>query len=290
MTDEQLQSLVAQFRKETEDLIEAVVYQWYFNDGQVWASTTEVLNLITLGNRKAYRPINVDGTLYWFKPDLTTLEPIFGTTNLTVANGTVFYRKSAGDGPPEVQPLSTLREDLNIPDVVDITTELENKVDKVDNYSLVANSLILKIHDKFAPDEAAVIKAIQDFLDTLVLTDNNYTDEEKAKLNSSIQNVYELKLGSSSDVSTRLAGLTEGIDYPTGWALGIGASSKDLLITHGLNRRCASISIFAITGAEEQLLMNTSAFNGIKTPDSNSIIIQSLATIAKELKIYIVMV
>lgn len=288
MTDEQLQSLIAQFRKETEDLIEAVVYQWYFNDGQVWASTAEVLNLIASENRKAYRPINVAGTLYWFKPDLTTLEAIFGTLNLTVANGTVFYRKSAGDGPPEVQTLATLRTDLNIPNAGDIATELAKKVDKVDGYSLVSNNLILKIHDKFAPDEAAVIQEILDFLDALILTDNNYTDEEKAKLAGLHQDVYEITLNASESVAGRLSGLVEGTNYPTGWVLSASAGT-DFLITHNLtSRKLASVNVFEVDGSNERLAIpfNT-AFSGVLC-NGNTVLIEGLDVEAVALRIELI--
>ena len=278
MTEEQLQSLIAQFRQETEDLIDAVVYQWYFNDGQVWASTTEVLNLITSENRKAYRPINVAGTLYWFKPDLTTLEPIFGTLNLTVANGTVFYRKSAGDGPPEVQPLATLRADLNIPDAEDIVTELAKKVDKANGYSLVSNNLIAKIHDKFSNDEAAVIQDIIDELNGIVRTENNFSDTDKSKLDA-LYKPIEITLPAASTVQGRINGAVSGSDYPSGIVLtATGTDGNDLTITHGLGKRLKSVFVLGVIDGVERWFKENKGFAGFTSAlDKNSCTIEILA-------------
>jgi hypothetical protein len=66
-------------------------------------------------------------------------------------------------------------------------------------------------------------------------------------------------------------------------------SDKDLSITHNLARRVAHVTVCAVTGTEEQALFNTAAYNGWKTPDLNSLIIQSLATIPKRIKIYMIL-
>lgn len=264
MTEAQLISLISQFRKETEDLISAFTYRHYFNDGQVWANTTEVTNTIASGDREAYKLINIAGVLHWFKPDLTTLEPVFGSLDVDVDSGTVFYRKTAGSGPPEVQTLATLRADLNIPDSTTIESYLLTKVDKEDGKSLVLNSLVLKIHDKFADDEEAVIADIQAFLYALVLTEENYTTVEKNKLAGLHQDVYQLTLVSSASVSGRLSGLVEGTNYPAGWILA-ASSGTDLLITHNLTgQKLASVNVFEVDGANERLAIpfNT-AFAGV---------------------------
>ena len=102
-----------------------------------------------------------------------------------------------------------------------------------------------------------------------------------------IKNCYSISLPSSTTVAGRIALAVEGTDYPAGWSLTAGVSPVDLFIAHGLNKRISSVTIFAVTGTEEQQLFNTAAYNGIKTPDVNSLIIQSLATINKTIKIYI---
>ncbi len=100
-------------------------------------------------------------------------------------------------------------------------------------------------------------------------------------------NVYLITLPVSSSVAGRILGAVEGTDYPAGWTLAVGSSYTDIVITHNLGRRVANITVCAVTGAEEQALFNTAAFNGWRTPDANSLLIQSLATVQKQIKIYI---
>jgi len=99
--------------------------------------------------------------------------------------------------------------------------------------------------------------------------------------------IIAISLPSASTVAARIVGAVEGVDYPTGWVLAAGVSPVDILITHNLNRRVANVSVVAITGTEEQALFNTAAYNGWKTPNVNSLLVQSLATITKPIKIYI---
>lgn len=118
-----------------------------------------------------------------------------------------------------------------------------------------------------------------------------YTQSEVNNLLVGSQTVvFKVSLPNGSTVSNRISGTIEGVDYPTGWVLTAGASPIDLNIAHGLGRRIASVTIFAVTGTQEQQLFGTSAYNGIITEDSNTLRIQSLATIAKAIKIYIVFV
>ena len=121
-------------------------------------------------------------------------------------------------------------------------------------------------------------------------TTDNLTEGSTNKYASSnaTQPVEGITLPFASTVAGRIAAATAGTDYPTGWVLAAGTSPVDILITHNTGRRVASVSVCAITGTEEQALFNTAAFNGWKTPDSNSLLIQSLATIPKAIKIYIV--
>lgn len=102
--------------------------------------------------------------------------------------------------------------------------------------------------------------------------------------------VYSIKLPAAGTVASRIAGAVEGTDYPTGWVLSAGTSPVDIEIDHGISRRVASVTIFAIDGTEEQQLFNTAAYNGIKTTDIDTLLVQSLATINKAIKIYIVFV
>lgn len=100
--------------------------------------------------------------------------------------------------------------------------------------------------------------------------------------------VLEIRLPSSTTVAGRIAGAVSGTDYPAGWVLSPGVSTVDLVVAHNLGRRVASITVFAITGTEEQQLFNTAAYNGVISTSTNSFRIQSLATIQKAIKIYII--
>ena len=258
--------LIAAFRSETEDLVKAVLLQYYFNNGAVpYANTAEVLSVIPIGLRAAYLTVNVAGVEYWFLPD-GSLVPKFGS--LTLANGSVTMakimdiasqtfigRNAAGPGSPEVLSVATVLEMLGL-------TSYANKVDKEVGKSLVNNGLILKIHDKFAEDEAAVIAAIQAFLDGLVLTDNNYTDEEKAKLALLHQDIYTISLP-AGNIATKVAGATF---TPTGWGTVAQSGDYDVIITHVLTgRKARFVNIFEINGSDEDLLSfdKGTAYTGI---------------------------
>lgn len=67
------------------------------------------------------------------------------------------------------------------------------------------------------------------------------------------QNPFTLLLAASSDVATRLVGLVEGTDYPTGWVLSVD-SGVNLLITHTLTgRKCAFVNVWETNGSDEDL-------------------------------------
>lgn len=94
--------------------------------------------------------------------------------------------------------------------------------------------------------------------------------------------VYPITLSSSDNVSGKISGAT----VPLGWTL--TASGVDMIVTHGLGRRVANVSICAVTGIGEQKLFNTAAYNGWITTDLNTLKIQSLGTLDKVFKVYII--
>lgn len=126
--------------------------RYYLNDGVPYADETEVLSTIPIENRLPYMTVNIDGVEYWFDETLTSLSNKVGTLSLlnasvtlakmaSVASGSVFYRKSSGVGPPEVNSLATLKQDLglagtnsgdqNIPTVYPITLSAGNVAARV---------------------------------------------------------------------------------------------------------------------------------------------------------------
>lgn len=140
------------------------------------------------------------------------------------------------------------------------TTSLDNR------YLLISDSALY-----------VTITQLNDSLNYLdsVIMDNQY-------------HVFELLLPASTSVSGRIAAAVEGVNYPSGWSLAVGTSVVDLVVTHGLGRRVTSVSVFSVDGTQEQQLFNTAAYNGIITPDVNTLRVQSLATINKSIKIYII--
>lgn len=99
--------------------------------------------------------------------------------------------------------------------------------------------------------------------------------------------VISVHLPSAGTVQGRIDLAQSGVDYPAGWVLTIGVSDVDLNINHGLGKRVANVTVFSISGDEEQLLLDTAAHNGITTLDINNLLIQSLATVTSAIKIYI---
>jgi hypothetical protein len=121
------------------------------------------------------------------------------------------------------------------------------------------------------------------------------TSEEITKLESltgSEGAVYEITLPADTTVAGRVLNATEGTDYPTGWVLEAGDNAANLDITHSLGMRPATVNVFYnVSGTEFRQLINfNNAYSGIVTQDDDSVRIEALATIQKEIKIYIVFV
>lgn len=117
---------------------------------------------------------------------------------------------------------------------------------------------------------------------------NYYVDSLSTLFSGAVQYVYEVNLPSSTTVAGRIALATAGTDYPAGWTIGTGDYAVDLKITHGLGRRVSSVSVFAKTGAQERQLFGNAAYSGIYTQSDNILVIESLATIQKDIVIYII--
>lgn len=300
MTEAELNAAITLFRIETEDLIPAVLLRYYFNGGTPnylpYADTAEALAVIGL-DWKPYLTVNVDGVEYWFLPDgslVNKLEYLAIADHsielyklVNIATQTFIGRNSAGAGPPEVLTVETVLAMLGL-------TGFDDKVDKIDAHSLVSDELILKIHEKFAEDEAAVIQSILDFIENLVLTDNNYTDEDKAKLDSLHQDIFTINLP-TGDVSERAAGATFGdgitpysIENPTGWSLAAAANPNDLEITHNLGRTIAAVTVFYVDGTEQVLLMGSLGYTGVSAPSTNVLVIKGLSTKAFPLTVNLI--
>ena len=288
----------------------------YMNNGVAYASTAEVLSLLPLTSRALYLPVNVAGVDYWFTPDLntlaiknSTLAVANGSITLVkmadVASGTVFYRKTAGAGPPEVQTLATLRADLNIP--ADPSTVLGNKVDKVAGSRLItsAEGVILsntsntntgdetgdtirtKLGISSLSGENTGDQDLSGKVDKVTgkgLSTNDYDDTEKAKVALAPISV-RITLPAAASVAARVAAASAPTNYPTGWTLAAN-STVNLLITHTLTgKKIASVTVYEIDSPGERLLVPFgSAFTGV-LGNATTVLIEGLAPTTLALRI-----
>jgi len=197
----------------------------YLDNAVAWASEAAALAGIDFGIRSAYMMVNIAGELYWFLPDLVTLEKVTYAAVVTAL-------------------------EVSIVDSADLY-DAENVEDALAEVMGYAVSIDLAVQ------ELATIKT----------------------------NPYTLLLGASADVSTRLSGLVEGTDYPTGWTLAAD-SGVNLMVTHNLTgRKIASVNVYTIDGSNERLSKPfDEAFTGI-LGNGMTVKIEGLNTLAVPLRI-----
>jgi len=285
LTPEQL-ALITTFRQETEDLFKALTRQIYFKNGVgPYADTADVLATIPESDRVAYLTlVNVNGTDYWFT-DSTTLVPYVGSLSLAdgavtlakmanMATASFIGRNTAGTGSPEILSVATV---LSMLGLTNVASTLSNKVDKAEGYSLIPSSRISQIHEPGSDNQdlTAIIASIE-ALNSLV---------------TSLSPPYKIVLPSADTVAGRLVGLTEGVNYPTGWVL--SADDKDLIVTHGLDNSVKDVVVWSKNTLEsiERKELGNAAYSGLYYPIGgatiDSVVIESLATINAEITIYI---
>ena len=253
-----------------------------------YLTTADVLAKIGTNERVVDLTVNILGVEYWFHPDTSTLVNKIGSLSLVdgsvtlakmanVDSATVFYRKTAGSGAPEVQTLATLRADLNIPADLDPVLYVLRE----SGYSLAPNTMI----DAY-PGMAAAIAALPTTYVAIAAGYSLISTTDLAKLGLLYPPVT-ITLPNAADVPSRIAGTVEGTDYPTGWTISAtGTMNRDLLITHNLSRRVVGVSVWIHENTGDTELERDEAFNGLKTAsDYNSITIQNLATVAYPLVI-----
>lgn len=122
-------------------------------------------------------------------------------------------------------------------------------------------------------------------------TTDNLTEGSfnKYASSSTIKGVFSIDLPSASTVAGRIALAVEGTDYPTGWVL--TADEGDLIITHGLNRQIANVSVFSKNLLISRQLFGNAAYSGIYQnylSVYNNVVIESLATIETDITIKLV--
>ena len=98
--------------------------------------------------------------------------------------------------------------------------------------------------------------------------------------------IYSITLPYSTTVAGRIALAVSGVDYPTGWTL--TADGLNLVVTHNLNRWCTDVKVFSIiNGTQRQQLRLSAAENGLTALSANQAEVYSLATIAKDIVVYL---
>ena len=111
-------------------------------------------------------------------------------------------------------------------------------------------------------------------------------EEYRILSNGAMKNVYSITLPGASNVAGRIALAVEGVDYPVGWVL--SADGLNLSVTHNLGRWATDVKVFAkTTGTQRQQLRDTAAENGLTALSSNELKVYSLATISKDIVIYL---
>jgi hypothetical protein len=282
-----LATKIAEFRKEAEDLIKAVVLQYYFDNSEVATPYVPYVDvqdaLDNIGDKWwPYMTVNVAGVEMWFLPDgslvdkVGSISLVDGSVTLAkmanVASGTVFYRKTAGSGPPEVQTLATLAADL---DILTLSLAVNAFVLKQTGYSLVANTEIAKIHSPGSDDQD---------LSGLVEKIEGYRLASEEELAASRQSTFTIILPAQTSIPARLLG---EVTLPDGWSLAADTNPADLKIMHGLQRRIAHVSIYSVDGPAERLEIGNAAYSGIIAPSNEILIIEALATIVAPIIIHL---
>lgn len=274
MTEEQLNTAIAAFRAETEDIIPAVILQWYFNGGTPnytpYTNTAQALSVIGT-NWKPYMMVNVDGVDYWFLPD-GSLVPYVESISLTnksvtmekiadLAALSVVGNPTGSAATPQAITFAALKILLGI---VDYTNALNGKVDKVAGKVLITESLISKIHDPHSDDQD--LSGITTDITTIYA------------LIESLSPPYKIVLPSADTVAGRLVGLTEGVNYPSGWVLTAGSSEYDLKIFHNLNRNFVKPEVWEVNGdgSERGLPDYSAGYTGKLQISKNEIVIEGL--------------
>ena len=102
---------------------------------------------------------------------------------------------------------------------------------------------------------------------------------------------YPIRLNASAEVDDRIAGLVEGVDYPTGWVL--SDDDAALIITHNLDRPCFDVKVKSkIVGGNLVQLKGDVAYSTLTDEldgtEFNSIRLDALATVNTELYLYVI--
>jgi hypothetical protein len=304
-TEEQFDAAIAALRTEIEKMVSSVNRRFYLNDGSTfpdeglvempgvtWTDEAQVLAVIPEGSRTEFLTVNIEGVEYWFRSGVLVIKgldmsiPDHSITLIKlvdIASQTFLGRNTAGTGQPEVLDMPTALEMLGLTNILSL---LDGKVDKVFEKSLVQDALIQLIHAPHSDDQDLSLYVLKD--GDKVLSDNNYTDEEKAKLASLHQDIYTITLPQYGTVAERCSNAVVTVDYPTGWVLDEDINPNDISITHTLGRRIVDVKVLYVDNGEETILTGNLAYSGFTAKTNNRLVIRNLATIGYPIVIHLI--
>jgi len=290
----ELETFIATFRQETEDLMSAHETRFYLNhgvpytdegtqyveDGVPYLTTDEVLTIIPVSMRRDGMKVKVLNVDYWFidgvlVPYIASMAIADNSVTLAklinIATASFIGRKTAGAGSPEVLSVADVKALLGLTGVV-----FANFVTKVNGYSLIQDTKASLIHAAGSDDQdlTPILDAITDLQNALALITTD-----------SVKNIFDIKLPNAASVAARCAGV---IEIPNGWTVEAAPDNEfDLLVSHYLNRRFASATVTAVAGTTEQLLQNNGAYSGIIAPSKSVLRIQGLTAKTQPLVIHL---
>lgn len=290
----QQEILISAFRQEMEDMFSAMETRFcldhgvpytdegtqFIDDGIPYIDEARVLEMIPLGMRRDYRTVNIAGVEFWFisgalVPKVASLAIADNSVTLAklvnIATASFVGRKTVGAGVPEVLSVDDVKTLLGIS-----ALNLSLYVAKANGYSLVLDSEIAKIHAAGSDDQ------------DLAVLQNEITALQNALAlisSDSVKNVFDIVLPASDVVAIRC--LTPTV-LPEGWTVAAGTTPTDLVITHGLGRRIASVTVFSVDGVIESQLPYNGAYAGIVANTTSILTIQGLATIVTPIVIHLI--
>lgn len=231
--------------------------------------------------------IDIDGKIYVDPASLPGYTLANGSVTLlkmaNVASGTVFYRKSAGTGTPEVQTLAVLKQDLGLTGTNSGDQDLSGlalKSYQINGYPLNGD-INLDAGDIGAPEGYGTSTGINTGdetkssiltkLEITVLEGENTGDQSASEvLIEDVEEIFiadnvedaleEIKLLTDSHEEqlsvlkqniypinlvsgSSVAAKIVGATVPSGWTL--TADGGNLLVTHNLNRECSDVIVWS---------------------------------------------
>lgn len=284
-------------------------------------SWVELVNAVLVDNITI--KIDVDGKLYVDSSEIPSLTVENGSITLIkmadMPTSSLIYRKTAGTGVPEVNLLATLKVDLLLEGTNTGDQDLSLLALKsytINGHQLNGNieitpedigspsgsgsssgantgdeTLISILYKLGIPDIYSATHIDETFQPLVIgkgLSTEDFTTEDKEKLDALAKPVYWFSLISSSTVAGRCAGTITRGEGTELWNIVAGSSDVDLSITHDTFRKPISVTITSTDINGDRILTPfLKAYSGVISPDDTHITIEGLATIETVITVFI---